>query len=146
MLCSGHIILQIFQIVLNFLRRRDVKVAAYLAILWPLMKYPSVARSQCVYKHAEERAARWTIRCYDRYNSVTTMLASLKWFTLASSTQEIARLILFYKIMNWVLVLPPYHHQLSINSKNTHHHQHLHLIKPQMNTTAYQQSPFSQEP
>ena len=74
------------------------------------------------------------------YSSVTTMLASLEWSTLALR-RKIARLNLFYKIMSnpSVLVLPPYY---QYTHRNTLHHHHLHLIKPQTNTSAYQKSFF----
>ena len=53
--------------ILNFLRRNlyrcseDVKAAAHLAIVWPLMEYASVvlgSTSQCVYKHAGENTEK----------------------------------------------------------------------------------------
>ena len=121
--------------VLNFLRRNlykcsnEVKAASYLAIVRPLMEYASVVWDPhlnvyiSMLEKIQRRAARWVKGCYDRYSSVTTMLASLKWPTLAQR-RKIARLKLFYKIIN------------------TRSHHHLHLIQRQTNTTAYQQSFF----
>ena len=79
----------------NFLRHnlygcsKDVKAAAYLAIVWSLMEYASVVWDSHlnVYinmlEKIQRRAARRMTGCYDRYSSVTTMLSSLKWPTLA---------------------------------------------------------------
>ena len=89
--------------VLNFLRRNlyrrsnDVKAAAYLAIVRPLMEYASAVWDPHlnVYinmlEKIQKRAPRWVTGCYDRYSSVTTMLASLQWPTLAQR-RKIARL------------------------------------------------------
>ena len=138
--------------VLNFLRRNlykcsnEVKAASYLAIVQPLMEYASVVGDPhlnvyiSMLEKIQRRAARWVKGCYDRYSSVTTMLASLKWPTLAQR-RKIARLKLFYKIMydSSALILPPYY---QYTCRNTRSHHHLHLIQRQTNTTAYQQSFF----
>ena len=136
--------------VLNFLRRNlykcsnEVKSASYLAIVRPLMEYASVVwdpHLNVYISMLERRAARWVKGCYDRYSSVTTMLASLKWPTLAQR-RKIARLKLLYKIMynSSELILPPYY---QYTCRNTRSHHHLHLIQRQTNTsTAYQQSFF----
>ena len=72
-----------------------------------------------------------------------TMLASLKWPTLAQR-RKIDRLKLFYRIMynSSVLILPPYYPYYQYTRRNTRSHHHLHLIQRQINTTAYQQSFF----
>ena len=138
--------------VLNFLRRNlykcsnEVKAASYLAIVRPLMEYASVVWDPhlnvyiSMLEKIQRRAARWVKGCYDRYSSVTTMLASLKWPTLAQR-RKIARLKLFYKIMynSSTLILPPYY---QYTCRNTCSHHHLHLIQQQTNTMAYQQSFF----
>ena len=129
--------------VINFLRRNlyrcsnEVKAAAFLAIVRPLMEYTSVVWDPHlnVYINMLRRAARWVTGCYGRYSSVTTMLASLKWPTLAQR-RKIARLKLFYKIMynSSALILPPYY---QYTQRNTRRHHHLDLIQRQTNTTAY---------
>ena len=86
----------------------------------------------------QRRIARWVSGCYDRYSSVSAIIASLKWPSLAQH-RKVSRLSLFHKIMYdiSVLSLPSYY---QATQRFTHHHHSLHLIQPQTNTAAYQYS------
>ena len=69
----------------------EVKAASYLAVVRPLMEYASVVWDPhlnvyiSMLEKIQRRAARWVKGCYDRYSSVTTMLASLKMAYLSST-------------------------------------------------------------
>ena len=56
----------------------------------------------------QRRAARFVKGRYGMFESVTQMLEQLTWTPL-SKRRENSRLILFYKIINNLAVVPPYH-------------------------------------
>ena len=76
---------------LNFLKRNlsncstQVKAAAYLAMVRPQLEYASVVWDP-IYnsdvqklENIQRRAARWVLKDYSRYSSVTSMLQHLSW-------------------------------------------------------------------
>ena len=89
-------------------------------------------------ENIQRRAAWWASGCYDRCSSVSDIIASLKWPSLAQH-HKVTRLILFHNIMYdiSVLSLPLYY----LATQRFLRHQHpLHLTQSQTNTAAYQYS------
>ena len=88
----------------------------------------------------QQRAAslRWMTRCYNRYSSVSVILSSLNWLSIAQH-YEVSRLSLFHKIMHdtSVLSLPSYY---QATQRFICNHHPLHLMQPSTNKTACQYS------
>ena len=96
---------------LNFLRRNlctcsvKSKEQAYKALVRPIGEYsatvwdPYVAKNIQKVEMIQRRAARWVLACYDRLDSVTDLLSSLKWRSLELSRSD-ARLCMLYKQCN----------------------------------------------
>ena len=93
---------------LNFLRRNlgtclaKSKERAYKAPVRPIVEYsatvwdPYVAKNIQQVEMIQRRAARWVLGSYDRSDSVTDMLSSLKWRSLELRRSD-ARLCMLYK-------------------------------------------------
>ena len=138
--------------ILNFLRRnlykcsQEVKTAAYISLVRPLMEYASIVWDphQITYinslERIQRRAARWTTSDYSRLSSVTAILQSLKWPTL-ELRRKVARLSFFHKIMYNLspVHLPSY---FCTTNKPTRYCHPLHIIIPFTSTSAYQASFF----
>ena len=67
----------------------------FMASLWD----PYVAKNIQQVEMIQRRAARWVLRRYDRLDSVTVMLSSLKWRSLELRRSD-ARLCMLYKQSN----------------------------------------------
>ena len=107
---------------LGFIRRNlgscpeSVKVNAYTTLVRPRLEYASSAWDPHLQKHQQDiegiqrRAARFVKGCY-KYEpgTVTNLLKELNWPSL-EMRRKIARLIIFYKIVNGLISieLPPY--------------------------------------
>ena len=96
---------------LGFLKRNlrhcppKTKETAYKALVRPTLEYcstvwdPYTAKNINVVEMVQRRAARWVLNCFNRKDSVTAMLSTLKWKTL-ESRRTIARLSMLYKMRN----------------------------------------------
>ena len=70
-------------------------IVEYSATVWD----PYVAKNVQQVEMIQHRAARWVLRRYDRLDSVTDMLSSLKWRSLELRRSD-ARLCMLYKQSN----------------------------------------------
>jgi hypothetical protein len=114
---------------LNFLRRNlriknpDVKTQAYKSLVRPLLEYsstvwdPHTIELKNKLEMVQRRAARYTLNRYRSTDSVTAMLKTLSWPTLAQRRLQ-ARLTMMYKI-NHDLVSIDTHNYLSSKKHNT---------------------------
>ena len=96
---------------LGFLKRNlrhcppKTKETAYKALVRPTLEYcstvwdPYTAKNINVVEMVQRRAARWVLNRFNRKDSVTAMLSTLKWKTL-ESRRTIARLSMLYKMRN----------------------------------------------
>ena len=81
------------------------KERAYKALVRPIVEYSADVWDPCVAKNIQQvemiqhRAARWVLGRYDRLDSVTDMISSLKWRSLELRRSH-ARLCLLYKQCN----------------------------------------------
>ena len=98
--------------------RRNVKTKS--PQIWE-MAYQSLVRPQLEYASAvwdphsdvltdklemvQRRAARWTLHHYARTTNVTALLSQLNWQTI-EERRSVARLCLFYKIVNGLMAVP----------------------------------------
>ena len=97
--------------VYGFLRRNfnncpaKTKSALYKSMVRPILEYASnVWSPHCnnhihVVESVQRRAARFTVNCYSRYESVSSMLEKLNWPTLKERRDEL-KLIMLYKIIH----------------------------------------------
>ena len=138
---------------LNFLKRNlsncstEVKAASYLAMVRPQLEYASVVLDPIynndIHKleNIQRRAARWVLKDYNRYSSVTSMLKHLSWPEL-QTRRKIARLQTFYKALHNDIPISLPANYFPMNRETRQYHQH-HFILPLTSTTAYQKSFFS---
>ena len=81
------------------------KERAYKALVRPIVEYSADVWDPCVAKNIQQvemiqrRAARWVLGRYDRLDSVTDMISTLKWRSLELRRSH-ARLCLLYKQCN----------------------------------------------
>ena len=138
---------------LNFIKRNlsncssNVKVSAYLTMVWPQMKYASVIwdpyynSDRNKLELIQHRVARWVLSDYNRTSSVSLMLHHLSWPSL-QIRRKISRLQLFHKF---------FHHQTSLSiptyylpaTRDTRHYHPYHFILQPVSTTSHLQSFFS---
>ena len=102
---------------LGFIRRNvktkfpQIREMAYQSLVRPQLEYASVVWDP----HTDEltdkvemvqrRAARWTLHDFARTTNITAFLSQLNWQTLEES-RSVARLCLFYKIINGLVAVP----------------------------------------
>ena len=110
---------------LGFIRRNiktkmsRVRETAYNTLVRPQLEYasavwdPHTDRRINQIEQIQKRAARWTVRNFDRQASVTRIIQELGWRTLAQRRAD-ARLCLFYKVIHCLVAVPlPDHVQYS---------------------------------
>ena len=136
---------------LNFLKRNlstcstDIKAAAYLSMVGPLMEYAALVWDPQDIQHLEKvqrRAARWALNNYGQYNSVTSTLEHLGWDILLKKAHIITRLQTLFKLLlnDYALEIP--HHYLH-PTRHTRQYHPQHFIIPNSSTVTYQQSFYS---
>ena len=138
---------------LNFLKRNlsnctaQVKAASYLAMVRPQLEYASIVwdpiYNSDIHKleSIQRRAARWVLKDYDRYSSVTSMLQYLSWPDL-QTRRKISRLQTFYKTLHNDIPISIPANYLPMTRETRQYHLH-HLILPTVSTSAYLKSFFS---
>ena len=120
---------------LGFIKRNirisspKIKTQAYNSLVRPLLEYaspvwdPHTKQNIDQIEKVQRRAARYVSNCYHRTSSVTTLLQTLGWRTLATRRQE-ARLILFYKIVHGLVNISPPDYLLPFTRSSRLHHMH----------------------
>ena len=81
-----------------------IKSALYKSMVWPILEYAS-KDIQCI-EAVQMRAARFTVNCYSRYQSVSNILQKLNWPTLEERRNEL-KLIMMYKIVHGHVHIQP---------------------------------------
>ena len=109
----------------------------YASIVWDPIYNNDVHRIENI----QRRAARWVLKDYSRYSSVTSMLQRLSWPEL-QTRRKISRLQTFHKILHndIPISIPSNYLPMTRETRQFHHH---HFILPLTSTTAYQKSFFS---
>ena len=109
--------------VLNMLRRNlhfapaSVKAKAYMTCVRPIVEYASASWAPSSQKHTraiemiQNSAAKFVLNSYPKKNkydefSVTRLIEQLGWHSLETRRNQ-ARLIMTYKILNNLVILPP---------------------------------------
>ena len=89
----------------------------------------------------QRSGARWILKDYNRYSSVTSILHQLSWPEL-QTRRKISRLLTFYKILHCQLPIsiPPYYLPMTRDTRQYHQH---HFILPTVSTTSYLNGFFS---
>ena len=88
----------------------------------------------------QRRAARFAMKCYDRYQSVTDMLRSLEWPTLVQRRDH-SKIIMMYKIVHNIVHIQPDIPLTYPDAVNTRGH-HLNMQQPATRIDAYLHSFF----
>ena len=125
---------------LNFIKwnlymcTNEVKETAYLTLIRPHLEYASSVwnphQLYLIYgiEKIQRRAARWTLSDFNRYSSVSNMLAQLQWSSLEKQHSD-SRLCMFYRIL----------HDPDIPIEIPHYFKNLNIIphKKQSSTSLY---------
>ena len=102
---------------LGFIKRNfktkspQIREAAYQSLVRPQLEYassawdPNTKENKGKLEMVQRRAARWTLNDYASTTSVTSLMAQLGWQTL-EQRRSVARLCLFYKIVNGLVAVP----------------------------------------
>ena len=102
---------------LGFIKRNiktkspQIREMAYQSLVRPQLEYASAVWDPHTKDKAhkvemvQRRAARWTLNDYARTTSVTSLQSQLNWQTL-EERRSVARLCLFYKIVNGLVAVP----------------------------------------
>ena len=88
-------IAKLFQVCLQACKSRVRLIIEYSAIVWDPYVVKNIQRVEII----QRRAARWVLGRYDRLDSVTDMLSSLKWRSLELRRSD-ASLCMLYKQSN----------------------------------------------
>ena len=122
------------------------KSALYLSLVRPILEYAAIIWAP--YHHSDinqleavqRRAARFTMNCYDRYQSVTNMLHRLDWPTL-EKRRDHAKIIMMYKIIHNIVYIQPDLPLIYSNTFNTRGH-HQKMQQPATRIDSYLHSFF----
>ena len=118
---------------LGFLKRNlqvsntDIKSRAYQTLVRPKLEYScSVWDPHTTeYKHklemVQRRAARYAMNNYHNTSSVTDMINTLQWPTLAERRLK-TRLVIFYKIVHCLIAIPATHILIPADTRTRHSH------------------------
>ena len=90
-------------------------ILEYAATVWAPYHHTDIYQLEAV----QRRAARFAMNCYDRYQSVTSMLHSLDWPTLTKRRDHL-KITMMYKIIhNIVHIQPdiPLTHSKAVNTR-----------------------------
>ena len=87
---------------------------------------PIIKNRPAKWKKVQRRAAWWTLNDYARTTSVTSLLSQLSWQTIEEK-RSVARLCLFYKIMNGLVAVP------------LHYIQYTHMFSRYCHSTTFRQ-------
>ena len=102
---------------LGFIKRNiktkspEIREMAYQSLVRPQLEYastvwePHTKDKTHKVEMVQRRAVRWTLRYYARTTSVTSLQSQLNWQTL-EERRSMARLCLFYKIVNGLVAVP----------------------------------------
>ena len=124
---------------LGFIRRNlrkcnlNFKQTAYISLVRSLLEYscsvwdPYHEGDINRIEKVQRNAVRFVKNDYTRQGSVTSMMNELRWKPLQHRRRE-SRLILFYKIVNNLVAIPPEHNLVKNQRtlRNTHNKQYLH--------------------
>ena len=124
---------------LGFIRRNlkhchsKFKETAYISLVRSLLEYscsvwdPYHEKDIEKIEKVQRNAARFVKSDYTRQSSVSSMMRDLNWKPLHLRRRE-SRLVLFYKIVNNLVAIPPENHLVENkrNLRNTHNKQFLH--------------------
>ena len=118
---------------LGFLKRNikvsntDIKSRAYQALVRPKLEYSCSVwdphSTQYIHKieMVQRRAARYVYNNYHNTSSVTDMINTLQWPTLAERRLK-TRLIIFYKVVHCLIAIPANHILIPTDSRTRHSH------------------------
>ncbi len=88
-----------------------IKASCYTTFVWRQLEYASTVRSPHTQRNinkvkvVQRRSARYVMKDYRRYSSVTTMQQELEWHTLEQRRSQ-ARLIMFFKVIHGLIDIP----------------------------------------
>ena len=137
--------------VYGFIRRNfnncpaKIKSALYKNMVRPILEYASNVWSPYHNKdiqHIEavqRRAARFTVNCYSRYQSILNILQKLKWPTLEERRNEL-KLIMMYKIVHGHVHIQPILPVIRSFSNGTIWGHNNRFLKPATRTNIYKYS------
>ena len=112
----------------------QLKERAYKALVWPQLGYASTIWSPWQRYHVDDvekvqcRSARYIDNDYRSDSSVSTMIKNLHWDSLETWRTK-SSLVMFYKMINNLAVIP-YKHYIKPITNSTTRHSHQHKILP----------------
>ena len=109
------------------------KETAYISLVRSVLEYscsvwdPYHEKDIAKLEKVQRNAARFVKNDYTRQSSVTSIMQDLNWKPLHLRRRE-SRLVLFYKIVNNLVAIPPENHLIKNqrNLRNTHNQQYEH--------------------
>ena len=118
---------------LGFLKRNlrvsntDIKSRAYQTLVLPKLEYscsvwdPHTSEHTQKLEMVQRRAARYAMNDYHNTSSVTDMIDTLQWPTLAERRLK-TRLCIFYKIVHCLIAVPATHILIPTDTRTRHSH------------------------